>query len=101
MGISSVRRRAGAVLATSIAFTSIADAVMLNNTIANCHTLAEIAFGGALGAGILFAAHLVSKHTPLGEYARTAANAMGRFVYEGGVTLTRSLESIRRDLLGF
>ncbi len=58
-------------------------------TIADCPALAEIAVGGALGAAILFAAHLVSKHTPLGEYAGTAADAMGRVVYEGGATLTR------------
>jgi hypothetical protein len=43
---------------------------MLNNTIAHCHTLGEILAGGGMGIAILLAAHLISKHTPLGEYVK-------------------------------
>ena len=84
-----------------IAFTSIADAVMLNNTIANCHTLAEIAAGGAMGVAILFAAHLISKHTSLGDYAQRGAKTVGRALYEGGIAMVDSLNSIRRGLFAF
>ena len=84
-----------------IAFASIADAVMLNNTIANCHTLAEIAAGGAMGVAILFAAHLISKHTPLGDYVQRTAKTVGKAVYEGGIVLFNGLNGIRRTLLAF
>ncbi len=95
------RSRINAATICYIAFSSIADAVMMNNTIANCHTLAEIAAGGAMGVAILFAAHLISKHTPLGDYAQRAAKTVGKAVYEGGLGLVNGLNSIRRGLFAF
>ncbi len=79
-----------------VAFTAIADAVMLGNTIANCHTLAEIVVGAGLGVGILFAAHFISKHTPLGEYAQSLAKVAGRVVTRVGSALA---DGVRRGFL--
>jgi len=70
-----------------IAFTAIADAVMLSNTIVNCHTLAEIAVGGCMGIAILFAARFISTHTPLGEYAQSVAKVAGKVVSRVSSTL--------------
>lgn len=57
-----------------IALTTIADSVMLANTFTNCHTLAEVVVGAGLGTAILLAAHLISKHTPLGRWVQGIAN---------------------------
>lgn len=58
-----------------IAITAVADALMLANTFTNCHTLAEVVVGGGLGVAVLLTAHLVSKYTPLGQWAKGIANA--------------------------
>lgn len=57
-----------------IAFTVVADAVMLANTVTNCHTLAEVLIGGGLGAAILLTANFIGKYTPLGLFAQEIAN---------------------------
>lgn len=58
-----------------IAITAIADSLMLANTFTNCHTLAEVVVGAGLGAAVLLGAHLVSKYTPLGHWAKGIGNA--------------------------
>lgn len=55
-----------------IAIMAVADAVMLANTVTNCHTLVEVVIGGGLGVVILLAAHLISKSTPLGQWTKKA-----------------------------
>lgn len=67
-----------------IAFMALADAVMLANTFTNCHTLAEVVVGGSLGAAILLTAHVVSKYTPLGQWARGLVNAVSEII--GGIS---------------
>ena len=70
-----------------VALSAIADAIMLGNTIANCHTLAEIVVGGGLGIAILLAAHYISEHTPLGDYAQSVAKVASGVVSGVGNTL--------------
>lgn len=61
-----------------MAFTAIADAVMLANTFTNCHTLVEVVVGGGLGVAILLFAHFISKYTPLGQWVKGIANIVSR-----------------------
>ncbi len=69
--------------------TAIADAAMLGNTIANCHTLAEIVVGGGIGILVILIAHFVSKHTPLGSFARRVSMAVGEVFNEVGTSIRR------------
>lgn len=62
-----------------IGIMAAADAVMLANTFTNCHTFTEVVVGGALGVAIILTAHLVGKHTPLGQWAKEIANAASEF----------------------
>ena len=70
-----------------LAVTAIADAVMLLNTTAHCHTFAEIAVGGGMGIAVLLIGHLISKYTPLGVYARRAAERTSEVVGKLGSTM--------------
>ena len=63
-----------------MAITAVADALMLANTFTNCHTLLEVVVGGGLGVAVLLTAHLVSKYTPLGQWARGIGNAASGFL---------------------
>lgn len=63
-----------------IGIMAAADAVMLANTFTNCHTLTEVVVGGGLGVAILITAHLISRHTPLGQWAKSVANAASEIV---------------------
>jgi len=63
-----------------IAVMTIADALMLANTFTNCHTLAEVIAGGAIGVAVLLTAHLIGKHTPLGQWAQRLARTAGEVV---------------------
>jgi len=57
-----------------IGIMAAADALMLANTFTNCHTLVEVVVGGGLGVAVLVSAHLISKHTPLGRWAKGIAD---------------------------
>jgi len=76
--------------------TAVADTVLLNNTLANCHTLGEVVVGGGLGVVILLVAHGVSRHTPLGEYAQEFAGAASSLVGKIGRGLKGELADLSR-----
>ncbi len=82
-----------------LAFTVIADALMLANTFTNCHTLSEVIVGGVLGLTILTIAHCLSKHTPLGHGAQKIANVATEIVARVGDAIGKTQKSSTNKMI--
>lgn len=72
-----------------IAFTAVADALMLANTFTNCHTLGEVIIGGGLGVAILLSAHFISKHTSLGQWAQGIGGVVSKVISRVGSSIRK------------